>query len=145
MSENIRIIKGLEINEVLSGSDREYLVGNLSRPQNLQHIFDADVEIGISDYEETNLDKPHFHPCLSEYQYILKGEIVVFDLEHKKSYQLKEGDFYAVPKGNRRIQLSKANSRILFVKNKSMDDKQVVTVSDEVHAWIKKVWEEFDK
>lgn len=145
MREDIRIIKGSDIDSVLRKKDREYLVGNLTRPQDLQHIVDEDVEIGISDYEKSNVDQPHFHPCISEYQYILKGEIVVFDLENMESYELSAGDFYAVPKGNRRIQLSKANSRILFVKNTSMDDKQVVTVSDEVHAWIKKTWENVNK
>src|SRR5690625_2201486 len=112
MRKNISVIKAEEIDEVLRKSDREYLVGNLSRPQNLQHIFDKDVEIGISDYEELNLDQPHFHPCISEYQYILKGKVIVFDLENMKSFELIEGDFYAVPKGNKRIQLSQANSRI---------------------------------
>src|SRR5690625_3046393 len=145
MRKNISIIKGTEMDEIFTKSDHEYLVGNFSRHQKIKHIIDEDVEIGISDYDKTNLDKPHFHPCISEYQYILKGEVIVFNLENMEHYHLREGDFYAVPKGNRRVQLSKANSRILFVKNTSMDDKQVVTVSEEVHQWIKEVWEEFDK
>src|SRR5690625_6065016 len=123
MEKNISVIKGSEINEALSQSDREYLVGNLARPQNLQHIFDKDVEIGISDYEETSLDQPHFHPCISEYQYILKGEVVVFDLDNMEAFQLNEVDFYVVPNENNRVQLSKANLRILFVKITIVNDK----------------------
>jgi len=142
MENKIAIIPKSDIEEALHNSDREYLVGNLSKKQNLRHIFDKDVEIGISDYQKETIDKPHFHTCISEYQYILKGEIILFDIDNRKSYQLSEGDFYAVPKGNLHVQISKENSRILFVKNKSINDKKVITVSEEVHQWIKNVLKE---
>src|SRR5699024_6016244 len=142
MSEQIRTIKNETIEEAFQQSDRQYLVGNLARPQILQHVTDEDVEIGISDYKEDSFDQPHFHPCLSEYQYVLKGEIIVFDLENELSYTLREGDFYSVPASNRRVQVSKKDSRILFVKNTSKDDKTVVELTDKERRWMENIWKE---
>lgn len=136
----VTLIDSQEIEASLKKSDREYLVGNLAKEQNLNHVFDEDVEIGISDYQKDTLEEPHCHPIISEYQYILSGEIILFDLDNKKSYPLSKGDFYAVPKDVRHVQVSKANSRILFVKNKSINDKKIIKVSGEEQAWINSIW-----
>ncbi len=136
----VTTINSKQIEASLKKSDREYLVGDLMKEQMLTHVFDKEVEIGISDYQEDMMEDPHIHPIISEYQYVLSGEIIIFDLDNRESYVLSKGDFYAVPNDIRHVQVSKANSRILFVKNKSINDKQVIKLSKEEDAWIKAIW-----
>lgn len=141
----LTLIKAKDIERGLRKSTREYLVGNLSQPQILEHVSDPNVEIGISDYQKDTLDKPHFHPVIAEYQYILEGEIILFDLDNLLYYHLAKGDFYAIPKGVKHVQLSKKDSRILFVKNKSINDKQKVIINQETNKWIHQIWKGVDK
>jgi len=60
-------IKNTAIESSLASIDRQYLLGRLGRPQELQHIDDEDIEIGISDYKEARYEDAHSHVRAKEY------------------------------------------------------------------------------
>ncbi len=48
MMKKIEVISGESIQASLSSSNRQYLVGNLSIPQELDYLRDDNVEVGIT-------------------------------------------------------------------------------------------------
>ena len=61
MGEIIKISK-TDLEDSLNKAGRQYLVGNLKLPQILQHIHSDNIEIGISDYADNEIENAHFHP-----------------------------------------------------------------------------------
>lgn len=92
----IKKIESKEIINALQGLTRQYLVGNLQRPQILQHLFSSAVEIGISSYEKYTEEMPHRHSHATEYQYVLSGWTKYLDVESMTEYEFKAGDFYQI-------------------------------------------------
>ena len=59
MPKILKII-GQEIDQALRNVTRQYLVGDLQKPQALQHVPSSLIEIGITRYEnEGKLEPPH--------------------------------------------------------------------------------------
>ena len=55
-------ISGQEIDQALGSVTRQYLVGDLQKPQALRHVASSLIEIGITRYEnEGKLEPPHRH------------------------------------------------------------------------------------
>ena len=55
-------ISGEEIDRALQNVTRQYLVGDLQKPQTLRHIPSSLIEIGITHYEsEGKPEAPHTH------------------------------------------------------------------------------------
>lgn len=131
----IKKIESKEIINALQGLTRQYLVGNLQRPQILQHLFSSAVEIGISSYEKYTEEMPHRHSHATEYQYVLSGWTKYLDVESMTEYEFKAGDFYQITPGISYAQKSKAGTKILFIKVPSIDDKISVQVTPEVQKW----------
>jgi 8-oxo-dGTP diphosphatase len=53
-------ISGQEIDQALRNVTRQYLVGDLQKPQALQHVPSSLIEIGMTRYEnEGKLEPPH--------------------------------------------------------------------------------------
>ena len=60
---------GQEIDQALRNVTRQYLVGDLQKPQALQHVPSSLIEIGITRYEnEGKLEPPHRHKQAFEFQ-----------------------------------------------------------------------------
>lgn len=95
---NIILIQSKDIEEVLMGVSRQYLAGNLKRPQELEFVRDEHLEIGITDYSEYTTEQVHFHTEAREYQYMLSGWTKYMDIETNKEYEFKKGDFYCIEK-----------------------------------------------
>ena len=132
---NIILIKNADIEEVLKGVSRQYLAGNLKRPQELEFVRDNQLEIGITDYSEYTTERVHFHAKAVEYQYMLSGWTKYMDVETGKEYEFKKGDFYCIEKNTTYAQKSKKGTRILFVKVPSINDKNVVETSAAIKEW----------
>jgi uncharacterized cupin superfamily protein len=112
-----------QIQAVLELHTRQYLVGNLGRPQELPHVPDEHVEIGITHYVEATPEAPHWHPLQREYQYVLSGLTRYREVERGTEHIYRAGDFYAILPEVCYTQDSEPGTRILFVKHPAINDK----------------------
>ena len=137
MEKGFITITDSEIKESLKGVTRQYIVGNLQKPQNLKFLRREDIEIGITNYDEYNEEQPHFHTVVTEFQYMISGWTKYKDLDTEDIFEFKKGDFYAIETGTRYAQKSKKGTKILFIKVPSSNDKNTIDIDDEIAAWYK--------
>ena len=90
-------ISGQEIDQTLRDATRQYLVGDLQKPQALQHVPSSLIEIGITRYEnEGKSEAPHRHTQAFEFQYMTAGLTAYLDLTTGQEHVFRKGDFYAI-------------------------------------------------
>ena len=128
-------LKAFDIEEVLEGCSRQYLVGDLKKPQLLPFIRDTQLEIGITDYKEFTVEKPHVHDQTHEYQYMLQGETEYMNVDTGEVFRFSEGDFYYIPTHTPYAQKSKPGTRILCIKTPSLNDKKALEETEQVKQW----------
>lgn len=133
---NIIKINNNDILNALKDTTRQYLVGNLSKPQQVSFIRDRRLEVGISSYPDFKSEPTHVHNVATEYQYMISGWTEYMDVETGKVYEFKTGDFYAIEPGTAYSQRVKAGTCILFIKVPSINDKQQVQINDEQLKWL---------
>jgi len=136
MNKNILKINGEEIDKALKKENRQYLVGELKRPQLLEHINDSKLEIGITSYDSYTTEAPHTHTQAFEYQYLVSGETSYMDIENDKIYHFSKGDFYVIRPGIKYAQKSKPNTKILFIKVPPGDDKINIKTTKKIKKWF---------
>ena len=129
-------IENEEIAKVLETTTRQYFVGNLSRPQQIQFVRDERLEIGISSYPEAFTEQPHKHDIATEYQYVISGWTEYMDMETCEVHTFRKGDFFAILPHTAYSQKGKAGTKILFIKTPSINDKQAVGTSEEQQRWL---------
>jgi len=127
--KRIEVISGENIQLALGSSKRQYLVGELALPQELEYLRDPHVEAGITEYTEYTIEKPHYHTTTTEYIYVLAGESRYINVKTREETFVKQGDFYLIHQGIIYAQKSKAGLKLLFFKYPSGNDK--VTVEDD--------------
>lgn len=132
---NIIKINNQDIEKVLKGVSRQYLAGNLKRPQELEFVRDDRLEIGITAYDGYTTEIVHYHTDAVEYQYMLSGWTKYMDVDTGNEYEFKKGDFYCIEKNTTYAQKSKKGTRILFIKVPSINDKHVVETSEVIKSW----------
>lgn len=125
-----------DIEASLQGITRQYLAGNLKRPQTLSHIPTEELEIGITVYENHETEDAHYHTNATEYQYMLEGWTQYMDIETHEVVEFVSGDFYAIFPGTKYAQKSKPGTKILFIKVPSVNDKIDSPMEDEVLTWL---------
>lgn len=128
--DNETIIKSLE------NTTRQYFAGNLSKPQEIEFIRDERLEIGISSYSNYKYEPTHVHSVATEYQYMISGWTEYMDVETGEVSEFRKGDFYAILPGTVYAQRVKAGTNILFIKTPSINDKQLVDISEEQEKWL---------
>lgn len=133
---NIIRINNNDILNALKDTTRQYFVGDLSKPQQVSFIRDERLEVGISSYPDFKSEPTHVHSVATEYQYMISGWTEYMDVETGKVYEFKAGDFYAIEPGTAYSQRVKAGTNILFIKVPSINDKQIVQISDEQLKWL---------
>ncbi len=135
------IIRKGEIESALAAEYRQYVAGHLARPQpDLGHA-DANVEIGMSEYKEFTADAPHVHPVQTEFGLVLKGAVKLLMMESGTEYELSEGDFIVVRPGEAHATKNAPGTRTLFVKEPSLNDKQVIEPDERLEKWMSS-WDE---
>ena len=137
----IVVINEENIFNSLQKSTRQYLVGNLKLPQILEHYNNKDLEIGITSYSKPTTEDPHKHSQAIEYQYMLDGETKYLNVETGEKFHFKKGDFFILETGISYAQKSKANTRILFIKCPSGNDKINIELTPETVRWLNKTIE----
>ena len=129
---------GQEIDQALRNVTRQYLVGDLQKPQALQHIPSSLVEIGITRYEnEGMLEPPHRHKQAFEFQYMTTGLTAYLDLTTAEEHVFRKGDFYVIEPGTVYAQKSAPGTEILLIKVPPGNDKVPVDTTPEVEAWFR--------
>ncbi len=129
-------IHNAELAQALKHTTRQYFVGNLSRPQEMMFIRDERLEIGISSYPDFQSEPAHKHTAATEYQYMISGWTEYMDIDSGEVYEFRSGDFYAIGPGTAYSQRVKAGTSILFIKVPSVNDKQLVDISDGQMRWL---------
>ena len=132
-------ISGQEIDQALRNVTRQYLVGDLKKPQALQHVPSSLIEIGITRYEnEGKLEPPHRHKQAFEFQYMTAGLTAYLDLTTAEEHVFRKGDFYVIEPGVIiYAQKSAPGTEILFIKVPPGNDKVPVDITPEVEAWFR--------
>jgi 8-oxo-dGTP diphosphatase len=131
-------ISGQEIDQALRNVTRQYLVGDLQKPQALHHVPSSLIEIGITGYEnEGKLELPHRHKQAFEFQYMTAGLTAYLDLTTGEEHVFRKGDFYVIEPGFVYAQKSAPGTEILFIKVPPGNDKVPVDTTPEVEAWFR--------
>ena len=129
---------GQEIDRTLRNFTRQYLVGDLQKPQALQHFPSSLIEIGITRYQdEGKLEQPHRHKQAFEFQYMTAGLTAYKDLTTGEEHVFAKGDFYVIEPGVVYAQKSAPGTEILFIKVPPGNDKVPVETTPEVEAWFR--------
>lgn len=129
------VLKNEEIIESLQGVTRQYLAGNLQKPQFLPFFKTELLEIGITSYEDFSSEPSHRHTTADEYQYMLSGRTQYMDVDTGDVHEYIKGDFYKISAGTSYAQRSKPGTEILFIKVPSINDKELVEESEDVISW----------
>jgi mannose-6-phosphate isomerase-like protein (cupin superfamily) len=134
-----RIVKisNSEITSALEDNTRQYLVGELKKPEKLQHIPNSLIEIGITRYGEGGgTEATHTHKQAFEFQYVTSGITAYLDTITGEEHVFRAGDFYMIEHGVVYAQKSGPNTEILFIKVPPGNDKVPVDVTLEVQSWF---------
>lgn len=131
----IELIEKTKIETALLHTKRQYLVGELSLPQELNYLHDENVEAGITEYKEYTIEEPHYHKNTTEYIYVLEGESKYINVETQKETIVKKGDFFLIRSGITYAQKSKAGLKLVFFKYPSGNDKVPVQDDGSLENW----------
>ena len=131
-------ISGQEIDQALRNVTRQYLVGDLQKPQALQHVPSSLIEIGMTRYQnEGKQEPPHRHKQAFEFQYMTAGLTAYLDLTTAEEHVFRKGDFYVIEPGAIYAQKSVPGTEILFIKVPLGNDKVLKDITPEVEAWFR--------
>lgn len=131
----IEVLKNNEIIKSLEGVTRQYLAGDLKKPQVLPFFKTDKLEIGITSYDSFASEATHRHTVADEYQYMLSGRTQYMDVDTGEVHEFIKGDFYKINAGTSYAQRSKPGTEILFIKVPSINDKEQIQESEEVVSW----------
>lgn len=134
-NKGFKLIQNDKIIRAFEESTRQYLVGDLKKPQLIQHFKDVDIEIGITKYDRFQFEAPHYHTSATEYQYMLDGLTEYLDLETNETFVFKKGDFYKINPYTHYTQRSKEGTSILFIKSPGLNDKVNLEITDNIRKW----------
>lgn len=135
MNKRIEVVSGQSIESALNISKRQYLVGELALPQELEYLRDSHVEAGITEYKEYTIEKPHYHTTTTEYIYVISGESKYMNVNTREETFVKQGDFYVIHSGITYAQKSNAGLKVIFFKYPSGNDKICVEDDGSLEEW----------
>jgi hypothetical protein len=136
MAKILKISVG-EIDDALGETTRQYLVGDLQKPERLRHIPSSLIEIGITRYgDEGGTEPTHTHKQAFEFQYMTSELTAYLDTVTGEEHIFRKGDFYVIEPGVVYAQKSGPNTEILFIKVPPGNDKVPVDITPEVQAWF---------
>lgn len=132
----MELIHGDILHQALDKSYRVYLCGDLKKPQELEWIYDAKNEIGISFYKKFTADHPHFHTNATEYNYIISGSSKILLIDEQKEITLEAGSIFVIPPLTRYASKHQAGTQILFFKSPGGNDKELVDATESLQMWL---------
>ena len=120
-------IKAEEIAEAFETERRQYFVGNLKRPQHIPFVKSETTEMG---------EPAHRHSVAKEYAYVISGRTQYMDLDTREIYEYHAGDFFVTFPGTTYVQKAEAGTKMIFVKEPSINDKELVPMDEEAQKWM---------
>ena len=111
-------IKAEEIAEAFETERRQYFVGNLKRPQHIPFVKSDNTEMGLTAYDKFTGEPAHRHS--------VAGEV----------YEYHAGDFFATFPGTTYVQKAEAGTKMIFVKEPSINDKELVPMDEKTKRWM---------
>ena len=129
---NFESVESGKISESLSEASRKYFVGDAT----FASIPDDNVEMGVTQYTEYSSESPHYHARVTTYEMILAGSIKYLDVEQKTEFEYQEGDLVVIRRGTVYAQKAQADTKIIFLKHPSGNDKVSVESDEFVKRWL---------
>lgn len=123
------------IRQALTQTTRQYLAGDLKKPQTVPHFQEGTVEVGITSYDTPESEAPHYHTQAVEYMYLMHGMTQYIDLKTDEEYTFYAGDFFQITPGTVYAQRSRPGTELLFIKTPPGNDKVEVEEPDAVFTW----------
>jgi mannose-6-phosphate isomerase-like protein (cupin superfamily) len=100
-----------------------FLAGDLKKPCPNPFFRDTRLEVIACKYHAGDDGLFHWHPAITEYEYVLEGSVTYVDAATGAAQRFRAGDFTTVPAGVCVRRLIDEPSRTLAVKVPSGDDK----------------------
>jgi quercetin dioxygenase-like cupin family protein len=116
-------IERAEYSEALSGLQHVFLVGNLQRPTPHPFLKDERVEVVLCYYHSGDDGLYHWHREVTEYEFMIEGEIGYFEVSTGQVRWFHSGDFVMIPAGVCVKRLVRRSAYALAVKIPSADEK----------------------
>lgn len=129
-----------EIEKAFEGERRQYFAGDLKKTQKLPFLFSENVEVGLTSYDTFTSEPAHRHSVATEYQYMVSGRTRYLDTDTGQEYEFQAGDFFAVRPGTPYAQKSEPGTKIIFIKEPSINDKELVEMDEKVKKWLTAVF-----
>ena len=128
--------KAEEIAEAFETERRQYFVGNLKRPQHIPFVKSETTEMGLTAYDKFTGEPAHRHSVAKEYAYVISGRTQYMDLDTREIYEYHAGDFFVTFPGTTYVQKAEAGTKMIFVKEPSINDKELVPMDEEAQKWM---------
>lgn len=100
-----------------------YLAGNFHMPLPYPFLREGRAEIILCVYQTGDDGVFHWHPHVSEYEFVIEGRIGYFVVEADKEEWFDMGDMLCIPPGLCVKRLVPCPAKTLTVKIPSLDDK----------------------
>jgi mannose-6-phosphate isomerase-like protein (cupin superfamily) len=100
-----------------------FLVGNLQRPCPHPFFRDQRMELIVCQYEAGDHGRFHWHPEVTEYEFVVEGEVAYREAATGETTVFRAGDLATVPAGVCVERIMRTPSRTLAVKVPSNDMK----------------------
>jgi len=131
----MKYLKKAEIDKGFESAHRTYLCGNLQKNNGSKYIQTDAYEIGITEYSEYTIEKPHYHAVNTEYNYVIDGCIKVLLINEKRELLFCAGDLFVITPNEPYVCKGCSGTRVLFSKVPGGNDKVIVETSADVARW----------
>lgn len=112
-----------------------FLVGNLQQPCPHPFVRDERVEVIVCNYLPGDDGLRHWHRTITEYEFVVEGEIGVFEIESGETHWFAPGDFVIVPAGKCVQRLVRRQTMTVAVKVPSAAEKVHCDACPRECAW----------
>lgn len=133
---NIFVLRKDDIQSALKAQGRQYFIGDLKRPQQLEYMNLGDLEVGSTLYQQVASDTPHYHSKSSEIIYVLRGCYKILIISENIEYSISEGDFVVLPPNTAYVgKAAVPNTQTFFIKAGG-NDKITVASNEQIQSWV---------
>ena len=92
--------------------------------------------MGLTAYDKFTGEPAHRHSVAKEYAYVISGRTQYMDLDTREIYEYHAGDFFVTFPGTTYVQKAEAGTKMIFVKEPSINDKELVPMDEEAQKWM---------
>ena len=123
MQTSIQVIGRQEYQSHAGPLKHLYLVGDLQRDVPHPFFRESQGEMALCTLKPGDDGKFHWHPSVTEYEYVLEGRLGYFSVADGQEHWFEAGDLVSVPSGVCVRRLVREPVRTLTMKLPSRDDK----------------------